>query len=305
MTIQQFKSQAIKTLSETSPSATLDISVMLEFCLKQNKTWILMNNNTELTEEQLDWLNQGVEKRRQGLPIAYITGHKEFYGYDFEVSPAVLIPKPDTEILVEIAIDMILEKMEANPNRILTICDMCTGSGCIGISVLKNLSENYEIPNERLPKITLVDISPDALEVAQINTERLLSSRQQERVRFVRSNLFEQVNYTFDFILTNPPYVPKKLTDELLQDGRSEPRLALDGDVTAFGESSSSEDGLELIRRLTPQIADHLAPLGRVIMETGEYNAEEAARLAQAVNIKTELYRDLEGQLRGYVSKTA
>lgn len=303
MTIQSFKSKAISELT-SSPSAQLDVEILIEHITGLSKTKQLLNAKSELDCESEQKLNAAIQKRKTGLPIAYITNSKEFFGYDFYVTPAVLIPKPDTEILVEIAIDMILEKMEANPNRILTICDMCTGSGCIGISVLKNLSENYEIPNERLPKITLVDISPDALEVAQINTERLLSSSQQERIRFVRSNLFEQVNYTFDFILTNPPYVPKKLTDELLQDGRSEPRLALDGDVTAFGESSTSDDGLELIRRLTPQIADHLAPLGRVIMETGEYNAEEAARLAQAVNIKTELYRDLEGQLRGYVSKT-
>jgi len=301
MTIQSFKQNAVLQL-ESSPSPQLDVEILIEFFTGMSKTKQLLNAKNELDSNVEEKLNDALEKRKSGLPIAYITNHKEFFGYDFYVTPAVLIPKPDTEILVENAIDMILEKMEANPNRILTICDMCTGSGCIALSVLKNLSENYKIPSDRLPKFTLVDISPEALEVAQKNAEQLLSADEQERVRFVRSNLFEQVNYTFDFILTNPPYVPKKLTDELLLDGRSEPRLALDGDVNILGEASDSDDGLELIRGLSPQLAQHLAPLGRVIMETGEYNAEEAAKLAEAVGFKTELYKDLEGQLRGWLS---
>lgn len=304
MTIQTFKINAVSQLT-SSPSPQLDVEILIEFFTGLSKTKQLLERQKELTKEEENKLFEALEKRKTGLPIAYITNKKEFFGYDFYVTPAVLIPKPDTEILVENAIDMILEKMEANPNRILTICDMCTGSGCIGLSVLKNLSENYEIPVERLPKFSLVDISPKALEIAQKNAELLLSPAEQERVRFIRSNLFEQVNQTFDFILTNPPYVPKKLTDKLLQDGRNEPRLALDGDVTAFGDASKSNDGLELIRRLTLQLKDHLSPLGRIIMETGEYNAEEASRLAQETGFKTELYRDLEGQLRGYVSKTA
>ena len=101
-----------------------------------------MNNTTELTSEQSAWLAEAVEKRKTGLPVAYITGHKEFYGYDFTVTPSVLIPKPDTEILVEKALDEIISKMDAHPDIVLSICDMCTGSGCIGLSVLKQLIEN-------------------------------------------------------------------------------------------------------------------------------------------------------------------
>lgn len=299
MTIQQFKSQAIKTLSETSPSAPLDVSVMLEFCLKQNKTWILMNNTAKLTEEQLDWLNQGIEKRRQGLPVAYITGHKEFYGYDFFVSPAVLIPKPDTEILIEKALDEIIAKMDARPNIVLSICDMCTGSGCIGISVLRQLIDEYHIPAGKLPKFTFVDISSDALEMARKNAVKLLGQEEKDEHRFIQSNLFEDVPYTFDIILTNPPYIPASMVDELLKDGRSEPRLALDGDVGEYGQSTATNDGLDLIRRLIPQAYERLIHNGVLLMETGEYNAEQTKTLFQEQGFRcTKIIPDLEGQNR-------
>lgn len=299
MTIQQFKSNAIKTLSETSPSAALDVSVLLEFCLKQNKTWILMNNTTELTSEQSAWLAEAVEKRKTGLPVAYITGHKEFYGYDFIVSPAVLIPKPDTEILVEKALDEIISKMDAHPDIVLSICDMCTGSGCIGLSVLKQLIEEYKIPSGSLPKLTMIDISGAALDIAQTNAKKLLPAEEVENIRFINNNLFFEIEYMFDIILTNPPYIPAKMVDELLSDGRNEPRLALDGDVTAFGESIKNGDGLGLIRELLPQSMERLVPNGVLLMETGEYNADEAKYLFEKTGFRnTKTILDLEGQKR-------
>ena len=147
----------------------------------------------------------------------------------------------------------------------------------------------------------MVDISGPALEVAQKNADNLIPGNARSLIRFVQSNLFEMVPDKFDVILTNPPYIPSSMVDELLQDGRSEPRLALDGDVTDCGEKSSSTDGLDLIRRLLPEAEEHLNPLGSMIMETGEYNAESAAELAKELGFKPELYKDLEGQLRGFV----
>ena len=299
MTIQQFKSNAIKTLSETSPSAALDVSVFLEFCLKKNKTWLLMNNETELSGEQEEWLTEAVEKRKTGLPVAYITGHKEFYGYDFIVSPAVLIPKPDTEILVEKALDAIIAKMEAHPDIVLSICDMCTGSGCIGLAVLKQLIEEYKIPAGSLPKLTLIDISPEALDIARLNAKKLLPEEEVENIRFIQNNLFFEIEYMFDLILTNPPYIPSTMVDELLKDGRSEPRLALDGDVTPYGEKTKDEDGLGLIRVLLPQAKERLIPNGVLLMETGEYNAEATAKMAEEWGFRCiKIIPDLEGQNR-------
>ena len=221
MTIQEFKNQATKELS-SSPSPALDIQVLLEYITGYTKSQILLKRDEELASEKAEWLTQAIKARKTGLPIAYITGHKEFFGYDFLVSPAVLIPKPDTEILVEKALDIILEKIDARPDSLLTICDMCTGSGCIGIAVMKNLIEVHNIPFDRLPKITMVDISPAALEMAEKNTEKLIGQEHPQAkslFRFTRSNLFEQVPWRFDVILTNPPYIPHTMVNELLKDG--------------------------------------------------------------------------------------
>lgn len=305
VTIKEFKDSAIKALEAASPSPQLDVQVLLEAALNFNKTQQLLYINNQISAEKLEWLNTAIEKRKTGLPIAYITQNKEFYGYSFYVNPSVLIPKPDTEILVERALEIIIEKMDARPNSLLTICDMCTGSGCIALAVLKTLIDLYNIPSSKLPKFTLVDISPQALEVARKNTKLLLPDEiLQERVRFIRSNLFEQVPGSFDIILTNPPYIPHSMVDKLLQDGRSEPRLALDGDVTITGEKpytidgDLADDGLEIIKNLIPQAKAHLSPLGTILMETGEYNALEAEQIGKSYGFKTSIHKDLEGQLR-------
>ena len=176
MTIQQFKKDSISRLSGKSPSAQLDLQVLMEFALHYSKTQLLLRKDDEIPPEKLAWLEEAVTKRTSGLPVAFITGHKEFYGFDFIVSPAVLIPKPDTEILVERAVELILESMELHPERILTICDMCAGSGCIGLAVLKTLRETYDIPTDKLPKITFADICGAALEVAEKNFAQLFGT---------------------------------------------------------------------------------------------------------------------------------
>lgn len=293
MNISEFKTQSINQLKNTSPSAQLDVEVFLLYALNFSRTQLLLKKDEEIPPQKLEWLLAAVEKRKTGLPVAYITGHKEFYGYDFFVNPSVLIPKPDTEILVERAVELVIEKMDARPNQLLTVCDMCTGSGCIALAVYKTLKEVYKIADGSMPKFTLVDISSDALEVAKQNAKNLDCD-----VRFARSNLFDVVPGSFDLILTNPPYIPATLVDELLQDGRNEPRLALDGDVDEYGTHTKTNDGLDLIRRLIPQMKQHLAPMGTVLMEAGEYNAKAAASIAENYGFKTEILKDLEGQLR-------
>jgi len=307
MTIKDFKNQAITQLKENSPSPQLDVEILLSYFLGMDKTKLLLNREMEIPEEKLFWLKSAINQRKTGLPVAYITGHKEFYGYDFIVSQAVLIPKPDTEILVERAVELVIEKMEAHPNQVLTICDMCTGSGCIALAVLRTLIDVYKIPYGKLPAFTLVDISEEALNIAKENA-KILAEGLSDKIHFVRSNLFEQFSLTggwsFDLILTNPPYIPHSLVNELLKDGRSEPRLALDGDVTLLGDAAYTEegdladDGMEIIRNLIPQAKTHLSPMGIILMETGEYNAEAASDLAGKLEFKTRIHKDLEGQLR-------
>ena len=270
-----------------------------------------MNQNKELPDDTKTELDMAVARRATGLPIAYITGHKEFYGYDFIVTPDVLIPKPDTENLDERAVDVILSMMDARGENLLTVCDMCTGSGCIAVAVAKTLLEDERVAPDQLPKFTLADISEPALDIARRNASALLSdhgSLVMSRFNFVRTNLFDAITEAikYDVILSNPPYIPHTMVDELLRDGRSEPRLALDGDITLTGDRAlatdgsgkAADDGLEIIRNLIPQAQAHLAPRGSLLMETGEYNAEATAALAEAAGFNTEIHRDLEGQLR-------
>lgn len=304
MTIFQFKQQAIKELkasaiNSVTLSPSLDVDIIISHFLKMTKTEILMNNKKELNDEQLEILNKALASRLTGLPIAYITNEKEFYGYSFYVNPDVLIPKPDTEILVEEAVNVILEKMDARGDSLLTVCDMCTGSGCIALSVFRSLIDQYDIPISQMPKFTLVDISSKALDIARKNAASLLSHEELSHISFIQSNLFHDVPFTFDVILTNPPYVPHSMVKELLQDGRSEPALALDGDITLSGDMANNDDGLEIIRNLIPQGYSQLTPSdGIMIMETGEYNAVEAAMIGHNNSFETDIIKDLEGQLR-------
>ena len=279
-----------------SPSPELDVQVLLSHALKYDKTQLLLFAENHIPQDKLDWLNNAIAQRKTGLPVAYITGVKEFYGYDFFVTPDVLIPKPDTEILVERAMELIMEKIGSGgyagtevPARPLKILDMCTGSGCIGLSVMKTLYALEKVPVENLPQMTLVDISESALAIAKKNAAALLTDAHiLQKITFIQSDLFEKVEGKFDFILTNPPYVPSSMVDELLKDGRNEPRLALDGDV----------DGTSLIKKLITQSCKHLAQNGTILMETGEYNAQTTADFAQAEGFATIIHRDLEGQLR-------
>lgn len=296
MEIREFKSLAKKHLS-SSPSAALDVSVLLEFFLGKDKTWILLHEKDELTAEQFSKLSDAVAARKTGLPVAYITGRKEFYGYDFFVTPDVLIPKPDTEILVESALTEITRKIQSEKNGISSICDICTGSGCVGLSVIKSLSERNEIPSAKLPELTLSDISSAALLIAEKNAKNLLSKELCQKINLVHSDLFSAIPQKFDMILSNPPYIPSKMVDELLKDGRSEPRLALDGD--SYGTSHKSCDGLSIIRRLVPQCMEHLNEGGILIVETGEYNAVETKAIFEKSGFShVKIIKDLEGQAR-------
>ena len=297
ITIRQFKNNASKELEGFTPSPELDVQVLLSHALKYDKTQLLLFAENHIPQDKLDWLNNAISLRKTGLPVAYITGVKEFYGYDFFVSPDVLIPKPDTEVLVERAIEMIMNALDGEcvtvgsgaAARSLKILDMCTGSGCIGIAVMKTLYALEKVPVENLPLMTLVDISEPALAIAKKNAAALLPDGEiLQKITFIQSDLFEKVDGEFDFILTNPPYVPSKMVDELLKDGRNEPRLALDGDV----------DGTSLIKKLITQSCKHLAQNGTILMETGEYNAQTTADFAQKAGFATEIHRDLEGQMR-------
>ena len=302
MTFQQFKIQSIKELS-LSPSPSLDVEVLMQWILKKDRSYILFHRDEELSEEQESQLKKSISLRKTGLPIAYITGHKEFYGIDFMVSPDVLIPKPDTEILVENSIE-IIRYLQDKSDHTLNILDMCTGSGCVAISIIKTLKDLHS-PGESNPKFTLADISNKALDIARENARRILDPETLSKLTFVSTNLFKNLkDKSFDLIVSNPPYVPCDQTTELLKDGRNEPRLALDGDIDIEGNPSGTKDGLEIIRNLVSQAKSHLTENGMLILETGEYNAMETACLMKKIGFRdVKTYVDLEGDLRNVSGK--
>ncbi|MDY4131415.1 MAG: peptide chain release factor N(5)-glutamine methyltransferase [Treponema sp.] len=302
MTFQQFKIQSIKELSG-SPSPSLDVEVLMQWILKKDRSYIIFHRDEELSEEQESQLKKSISLRKTGLPIAYITGHKEFYGIDFMVSSDVLIPKPDTEVLVENSIE-IIRCLQDKSDHTLNILDMCTGSGCVAISIIKTLKDLHS-PGESNPKFTLADISNKALDIARENARRILDPETLSKLTFVSTNLFKNLkDKSFDLIVSNPPYVPCDQTTELLKDGRNEPRLALDGDIDIEGNPSGTKDGLEIIRNLVSQAKSHLTENGMLILETGEYNAMETACLMKKIGFRdVKTYVDLEGDLRNVSGK--
>ena len=300
MTIQQAKLNAIKELKD-SPSPSLDVDCILQHLLGCDKTFLLFHRDTELSTGQEEKFRKAISKRKTGLPIAYITGIKEFYGRDFFVTPDVLIPKPDTEILVERAVALLRDLSKANTDslRQIRILDMCTGSGCIGLSVLAECKRLELFEPQRLPLVTLADVSPKALEIAARNSQQIEEGSLSSFCRLVETNLFQNITGDFDLILSNPPYIPSQWAKDLLTDGRREPILALDGDIDMNGNPTGQNDGLGIIRNLVPQSYKALVCGGHLLVEAGEYNAEKTEQIfIEEGFTDTDILRDLEGQLR-------
>lgn len=294
MTLWQLKKEAQEKLkSSSSLTLELDVDCLLQFVLKKDKTWILLNRDFEISPIVQEEFNLLLEKRKTGFPIAYLTGKKEFYGYDFFVCKDVLIPKPDTEILVEKAI----EKISSFTKDKIQIIDVCTGSGCVGLSVLKELTK---VKPQLKVDLTLTDLSKNALEVAKKNYQNLFNDNfKNHTVNFINGDLLCDTK-GYDVILSNPPYVPHVEAKKLLQDGRSEPLLALDGDVdSAISSEKKNDDGLAIIRRLIPICYNALNVGGSFFMESGEYQTKQVHLLfcdAGFTNVHIE--KDLSGMER-------
>lgn len=286
-----------------SGTPKLDALILLENVLKKesalpagiSKSWISAHPEFIPGTETIQDFFHSLDRRKTGLPIAYITGKKFFWKYEFEVNTNVLIPKPDTELLVERTGEIIQkffpEKTKTDGDILLL--DMCTGSGCVAVSL------KADFP---FLSVTAADISQAALKVAKINAEKILQEMQKNappfrrQISFIQCDLREGIPAAgqkaaagWDIITANPPYVPTETTLELLSDGRNEPRLALDG----------GKDGLALIEPLVYNCAETLAPGGFLLTETGEYNADLTAEYFQKAGfIDIFIHRDLAGQKR-------
>lgn len=224
--------------------AALDARLLLESVCRTNRNDLLVHGDREVEPEKEKTYLTFIEKRASHMPLQYITGVQEFMGLEFTVNEKVLIPRQDTEILVE----EVLRDLH-DGSRIL---DMCTGSGCILISLLHYSNDCQG---------TGADISGDALCVARENAARILAGKKDDTVaRFVESDLFERVEGRFDILISNPPYIRSAVIPELAEEVRgNEPILALDG----------AEDGLLFYRRIIKQGKEHLCGGGRLFFEIG------------------------------------
>ena len=237
------------------PSPRLDVELLLGHVLQVNRIALIIDSERPLSKEELGAYRARHMRRRGGEPIAYLLGVREFYGRDFRVDKRVLIPRPDTEALIEVALER--TKALSLSARVL---DLCTGSGCVAVTIAR------ERPTMR---VTASDVSPGALAVARENAIRLGAAT----IGLVQSDLFEAFapgRDRFDLITANPPYIADEEIPTLAVDiHKFEPRLALSGGA----------DGLELVRRILVDAPRFLAPGGVLAMEIGAGQSGEVIGL--------------------------
>ena len=260
--------------------ARRDAATLLANLIERDNTYLIAHAERELTADEIARYRDAIARRAAGEPLQYITGHQEFFNLDFVVTPDVLIPRPDTELLVETALDLI------DKNEVQSICDIGTGCGCIAISVL------YERPRAR---VVALDISPSALGVAARNAARHGVG---ERLDLVASDCFtalEPSRARFDLIASNPPYVVEETFNTLQREVREhEPRGAL----------TPGGDGLAMVRRLLAEAPDFLLPGGHLLIEIG-FDQHEAVRemIDRQLWALLDIHKDIQGIPRTVVVK--
>ena len=256
MTIKEIIIRYSKELEEISPTPRLDVETLLQKALGVDRLYILLNLDKDLSEDEEKTFNKFIEERLNNRPIAYIVGNREFMGLDFYVQAGVLIPRPDTEVLVEEVIELAKDKGQ------IEILDIGTGSGAITVSLAKYL-ENA--------KLTSVDISEIALEIGKKNA---ISNNVEDRINFVKSDLFSSLNKNqkFDIIVSNPPYIKREVIDTLDKQVKDfEPYNALEGGI----------DGLDFYRAITTQAKDYLKEGGVLAYEVGHDQSEDVSKLME------------------------
>jgi release factor glutamine methyltransferase len=257
-----------------SSSPRLDAELLLCDVLGTTRVSLIIDAERPLSKDELARYKALHQRRRQGEPVAYLRGVREFYGRAFRVDRRVLVPRPETEILVEVA----LERTRALSLSARTL-DLCTGSGCVAVTIAKERPTSF---------VMGADLSKDALVVARENAIRLGAVR----CGFVRSDLFAAIpaDCHFDLVTANPPYIPRGDIPTLMADVRDfEPRLALDG----------GPDGLDLVRRIVEDAPRFLAPGGVLAMEIGAGEAPDVRALFEARGFQAvDVRRDYGGHER-------
>ena len=289
-TRSQALSWATARLRGASETPRLDAELLLAHVLGWERARLLAEGRLPLTERQAAAYRELVARRAALEPVAYLVGHKEFYGLDFTVDRRALVPRPETELLVELTLSIARTKnqeprtdheMSVLGSR-FSVLDVGTGSGAIAVALAVHLP---------MARIIAIDISPDALDLARQNAERHGVA---DRVRLIAGDLLDPLDEPVDLIVSNPPYTILSEIDEAVR--RHEPRQALDGGA----------DGLELYRRLLAQARAKLRPGGIVLLEIGATQAAAVTELARRAfpEAAIAVYQDLAGLDRVVVIDT-
>ena len=243
--------------------AQLDARLLLEEVCGTDHNTLLCHGDREVSEAEEEQYRKALEQRAVHVPLQHLLGYQDFMGLRFQVNEHVLIPRQDTEILVEEAMRYLHDGMR--------ILDLCTGSGCILLSLLHYSNEG-----------TGVDISKEALQVAALNAELLGI-----KADFLKSDLYEKVTGKFDLLVSNPPYIERKVIPTLMEEVREyDPYIALDG----------GEDGLDFYRRIIGGAQDYLKRGGQILMEIGSGQAQAVSELLREAGFKEiDVCRDFAG----------
>lgn len=260
--------ELLKTANIETPA--LEAGVMLCYALRCDRSYLYVYGENMLQPEEEALFFEIAEKRAQGVPLQYLTGEREFMSLNFHVAPGVLIPRHETEVLVETVIQYVGQAEQA-----VEILDIGTGSGCISVS-LASYMKNC--------RVVAVDISEDALRIAKRNAD---SHGVGERITFIQSDLFGSLaDRKFDCIVSNPPYIPSGEIAGLSVDVREhEPRIALDG----------GSDGLDFYRKIIEKAPVFLKDGGRIFFEVGFGQAEGVGGMLSGCFRNIEIYKDLAG----------
>jgi release factor glutamine methyltransferase len=276
-TIAETLKEASEHLRAASvPNDLLDAQTLLAEAIGKDRSYLIINFNQQISEDVLSKYQKMVSRRAAGEPLQYITGHQEFFGLDFEVTPDVLIPRPETELIVEETIRLVQQNRIAR-SGIPVIIDVGAGSGCIAVTLARELGD---------ARVIASDISLPALRVARRNAARHALDN---RVGFVASDLldaFAEKSFA-DFILSNPPYVSNVEMPTLQREVRDwEPQVAL----------TDSNDGLSIYRRLLKDASSRLKPGGYLICEMGYTQSERiSAMIDREVWREARILDDLQG----------
>ena len=255
----------------------LKARLLMQFLLNKSRQYIIVNDTKQLTKVQEQKYFEAIKKLKTGIPLEHITHQKEFMKLNFFVDNNVLIPRQETENVVEEAIK--IGKQIKN----LQILDLCTGSGAIAVSLAKYLKES---------KITAIDISHKAIQIAKKNA---IINKVENQITFLESNLFENLpEQKYDIIISNPPYIKRKIINTLQKQVQNEPIIALDGGY----------DGLDFYRKIIKNAYNYLKFQGYIILEIGYDQKEDVINLIKKEEKYSKIYckKDLYGKDRVIVT---